>query len=360
MTNNSSSTSTNTSELPSYSLFDFGNIDDVTINQIIGDDNGHDIYAFSVTETGEFNLSLEGLSADADLLLLDEQLNEVAISQAYETESELITAELAPGEYYATVYSHDGVETDYTLDIDNNAIAEDVPDSEQIDTSKNEVLYGDYEDNTLDGGLGNDTLYGGGGSDRLLGGAGNDFIDGSSTEFETEVDYSFVDDETGETYYFDIFPDYWLDSTYYPDEVDTLTGGEGSDTFALGDNFGSYYEDRSYSYLANGFGGSIYDYCQALACDEIHYHEGQTNDYAIITDFNGQEGDLFQIYGNQEEYTLSTENFMGEELADTLIHYGSDLIAVVSDNTDISLERDFSALGNSPDFEGYLTDSFVA
>ncbi len=276
-------------------------------------------------------------------------------------------------------------------------------------TSVDDILYGNSFDNTLEGGIGNDSLYGGGGSDNILGGAGDDFLSGSSNIsnywsnfwidpypsipidpyenwgseswevswyddlyennlFESYLDFGEVDSSSANVFSPVTDTNAWIDSFYYygtssdifsdpyssfisswygysvADEVDTLTGGEGADTFALGSDLGSYYQD-DYYYQNDYFDPYSFGSFGFLA---------QTNDYAIITDFDSQEGDVFQVYGNIEHYTLSTGDYTGSELSDTLISYGSDLIAVVSDNTEISLEQDFVAVGTTPDFSQYL------
>lgn len=318
----------------------------------------------------------------------------------------------------------DNVETDYSFGISNAPIAEEIPDPQPVepDISGDDVLHGNYFNDTLEGGAGNDSLYGEGGSDELLGGAGDDFLSGSSDtsfvgmgwipfsfdhtsflpvdpnenwwddpwsgsgEFNSSL---YLDSEEIESISTNVFssttetdiltdsfndysaPSYTLNdiqsatSGLYEvlrDEIDTLTGGKGADTFALGNEFGSFYQVKEYIYQDPSYdpdlSGPFSNMCMSLDCQGLAM--GRTNDYAIVTDFNSQEGDVFQVYGSIEDYSLSTENFTGTELADTLIHYGSDLVAVVRDNVDVSLEQDFTALGSTPDFTQYFTEYLTA
>ncbi len=144
----------------------------------------------------------------------------------------------------------------------------------------NDYLSGGNGNDYLDGGNGNDTLLGGAGSDRIFGGAGNDRIDGYAT--------------TGTEY-------------------DTISGGLGSDTFVLGGSWGVSY---------------------------------QGSGYATITDWN-QPTDWLELKGssstrsyNGSSYSLGYGNYEGTSATDTLVKYGSDIIAVIQDTTSVSLTAD--------------------
>jgi hypothetical protein len=49
--------------------------------------------------------------------------------------------------------------------------------------------------------------------------------------------------------------------------------------------------------------------------------------YATITDFNREEGDKFQAYGNSSDYSLSYDTSSADTR--TRIYYKNDLIAIV-------------------------------
>ncbi len=154
---------------------------------------------------------------------------------------------------------------------------------------KDDTIYGDYKDFKKNGlPFDNDGLYGGGGNDKLYGGKGQDTLDGGDGNDK-------------------LWGGSNLDNIY----GDELTGGNGADTFVLGDKSGAYY---------------------------------QGSNYAIVTDFDYQQGDTFQVYGTIEDYSLGTSNSYGSDALDTEIYYQGDLIAVVQDKSgyDVMLEYDFS------------------
>ncbi|MFN6002202.1 MAG: calcium-binding protein [Dolichospermum sp.] len=144
----------------------------------------------------------------------------------------------------------------------------------------NDTLWGGNGNDSLDGGTGNDNLYGESGNDTLLGGSGNDYLSGG-----------FGNDRlTGST-----------SLTFDSFEYDTLAGGADWDTFVLGTSAGNYYR-----------GGG----------------------YALITDYSGAN-DYIQI--RNISLSLRRENWAGGSALDTAIYQGNDLIGVVQDNTSIQL-----------------------
>ena len=129
----------------------------------------------------------------------------------------------------------------------------------------NDALYGEDE---------RDLLYGGKGSDTLVGGGGNDFLSGYG---EGSLEY------------------------------DTLTGGDGGDTFSLGYNWTS--GKVTIGYLGGGL--------------------------ATILDFSAQEGDRIRLGGSVTDYTFKTHisGYGNRSVTDTLITRGSDIIAIAYDAT---------------------------
>lgn len=128
-----------------------------------------------------------------------------------------------------------------------------------------DVIFGGKDDDFLDGGGGNDTLNGDLNDDTIIGQLGNDFIIGAGRE-------------SGEN------------------EIDFLTGGEGTDTFVLGNSNVPFY---------SGAGSS---------------------DYAVITDFNNLESDRMIVFGSDGivlgPASVGTERGTG-------IFVAQDLIAIV-------------------------------
>ncbi|MDF0552331.1 hypothetical protein [Kamptonema sp. UHCC 0994] len=116
-----------------------------------------------------------------------------------------------------------------------------------------DVLSGNLNDDYLDAEKGQDILIGGDGNDSLFGGLGNDVLKGDNgNDILTGVDINAINPGI--------------------EEIDTLTGGGGSDIFVLGDVNNTYYDN------------------------------GDT-DYALITDFNASE-DSIQLNGKADDYLL--------------------------------------------------------
>ncbi|NCR57504.1 MAG: calcium-binding protein [Microcystis aeruginosa LL13-06] len=150
--------------------------------------------------------------------------------------------------------------------------------------SGNDILWGGNGNDYLDGGTGNDYLYGESGNDTLLGGSGSDYLSGGGDN----------DRLTGST-----------SRSFNSNEYDTLVGGSGWDwdVFVLGESAGNYYQGAG---------------------------------YAIITDYNGAT-DYIQIK-NTGSLSLSYANLgFGSSASDTAIYQSGDLIGVVQDNTSIAL-----------------------
>jgi Ca2+-binding RTX toxin-like protein len=142
----------------------------------------------------------------------------------------------------------------------------------------NDMIYGGAGNDTLLGAGGADFLLGDQGSDFLVGGAGNDTLDGFSQG--------------------------------YSQEVDTLVGGLGADTFVLGDTTGN-------SYLGN------------------RNSNGRDASYALIKDWDST--DVLQVHGGSSNYRLvKDQNWFGSSANDTGVYLGNDLIGVIQDSTNVS------------------------
>lgn len=114
-------------------------------------------------------------------------------------------------------------------------------------TGSSDKLFGQTGNDSINAGNGDDTLYGYKGNDTLLGGAGNDIVNGAGlSRNDTTGPQSFGDNE-----------------------IDTLTGGAGKDTFQL-------------------WGGS------GRSGINVYYDAAGGSDYALITDFNPAE-DIIQL-----------------------------------------------------------------
>ncbi|WP_198805169.1 pre-peptidase C-terminal domain-containing protein [Leptolyngbya sp. BL0902] len=87
-----------------------------TFRDFVGSVDGNDYYRFSLGSTSTFRLSMTGLSADADVQLLNASGSYLTGSAASGTTSEAITQQLAAGTYYVRVYPWSG-STNYTLSL---------------------------------------------------------------------------------------------------------------------------------------------------------------------------------------------------------------------------------------------------
>ncbi|WP_354636243.1 Calx-beta domain-containing protein [Planktothricoides raciborskii] len=154
----------------------------------------------------------------------------------------------------------------------------------------NDLLNGNEGDDTLLGGDGDDSLYGGKDQDSLSGGAGKDFLWGDlgndtlSGEENNDTlqgggGSDLLSGDAGNDILIGVNPD----APNSEPEIDTLTGGEGADTFVLGD--------------------ATTAYCIAAGGD----------DYALITDFD-LNADMLQLHGRSTDYRIA-------ELSKVIGHY---------------------------------------
>ena len=97
---------------------DFGAFDDtgmLTYSESVGDSDPTDFYQFSISQSNDFNFVLEGISADADLSLIDSNGEVIAVSENYDTDVEILTGSLPADTYFLKINSFDSIDTDYNL-----------------------------------------------------------------------------------------------------------------------------------------------------------------------------------------------------------------------------------------------------
>jgi len=159
----------------------------------------------------------------------------------------------------------------------------------------NETLYGDQGNDYLYGSNGDDVLYGYGGNDDLDGGVGNDTLEGGQGN-DTLTGYAHSYSSDGQ------------DSLQY----DTLEGGKGADIFVLGNSYHGVF------YPGAGF--------------------------ATITDFNRQEGDKIQLFGNQGDYDFIAAN------GGLKINHQGDTVGFVENTTNVLVPDDLILVTEVPVF----------
>jgi Bacterial pre-peptidase C-terminal domain len=82
----------------------------------VGSADTNDYYSFNVGTPSNFSLSLTGLSADADVQLLNSSGGVISSSENGGTTSDSITSQLSAGTYYARVFQYSG-DTNYSLSL---------------------------------------------------------------------------------------------------------------------------------------------------------------------------------------------------------------------------------------------------
>ncbi|MFM7714291.1 MAG: PPC domain-containing protein, partial [Microcystis sp.] len=87
-----------------------------TYSDFVGSTDSNDYYRFSLGDTSDFSLNLTGLSADADVSLLDSNGRVITKSTNGGTSNESITRQLNAGTYYVRVYPRSG-STNYNLSL---------------------------------------------------------------------------------------------------------------------------------------------------------------------------------------------------------------------------------------------------
>ncbi len=106
--------------------FNLGNSrNDRTIRESVGPDDEKDYYRINVTELRRLNLSLTGLSASADLHLLDSNGRTIQSSERSYSRSESISKALVPGTYYilVDVNPYYSVRSTYTLSLSSSRLS---------------------------------------------------------------------------------------------------------------------------------------------------------------------------------------------------------------------------------------------
>lgn len=92
-------------------------VDPKNFADAVGDNDPRDVYQFDLQVPSFFELSLDGLSGDADVALENEAGDRLAVSAEEGTTPEAIAIDLEPGSYYVRVRSLEDTATDYDLTV---------------------------------------------------------------------------------------------------------------------------------------------------------------------------------------------------------------------------------------------------
>ncbi len=108
---------------------------DRTFQDFIGSNDTNDYYRFDLDQKSDFQLALAGLSADAEVELLNSSGQVIESSTGPGTSTETIARSLNAGSYYVRVYPYSG-STNYTLNLSATAARPDLA-GNSLDTALN-------------------------------------------------------------------------------------------------------------------------------------------------------------------------------------------------------------------------------
>jgi Ca2+-binding RTX toxin-like protein len=158
-----------------------------------------------------------------------------------------------------------------------------------IGNSDDNQIIGNGLNNEIFGGAGNDVLIGGNGDDVIRGGSGNDVL-------VSEKDHDSLFGDEGD----DVLAAFVADGSWTSSgETDELTGGLGADLFVIGVSSrpGGILESRSYFTNLDP------------ARERFPQYIGQAS--VTITDFDWQQGDKIEVFGDISDYTVEFEGVTG-------------------------------------------------
>ena len=213
----------------------------------------------------------------------------------------------------------------------------------------NDFLYGQYGNDELHGGDGADTLKGGNDSDKLYGETGNDILYGQKGNDELRGGNG-ADTLKGGNDSDKLYGEIGNDLLYGERGNDILDGGNGSNTL-IGVNVNAAQPGKNERDTL--YGGNDDDLFILGDVDKVYYDDKLNDDYALVVDFDSAQGDLIQLHGNANDYTLK-ENVSGLPAGTAIILKtdGEDEVIGVVDNVinmDLSNTKEFSYKNDDPD-----------
>jgi Ca2+-binding RTX toxin-like protein len=146
-----------------------------TFTDFVGSSDTNDYYRFTLNSGSNFGLNLTGMSADADVDILNASGSVIASSTAGSNNNESISQTLDAGNYYVRVYQYSG-DTNYTLSLSQQNVATPTSGEARYGTEANDIISGTSFADLLSGVPITGTLIGRGSVDRSTGGLGNDLF----------------------------------------------------------------------------------------------------------------------------------------------------------------------------------------
>jgi Ca2+-binding RTX toxin-like protein len=169
-----------------------------------------------------------------------------------------------------------------------------------VDTLGNNLLFGNLGDDIIIGGAENDTIFAGQGNDLLFGQIGNDLLSGDLGD-DTILGCNPLDEQPGLR------------------EIDTLTGGQGTNLFVFSDRLDN--ADAAPFYVGSG-----------------------NSDFALITDFKPATDNFFVKQRELITFSNLTFNNFGDGVGIFMMVNGQpDLIAFLPGQNagNLQIDRDF-------------------
>lgn len=178
-----------------------------------------------------------------------------------------------------------------------------------------------FKDNVISGSNRFDVLYGGYGDDNIDSGGGNDTLSGFTPFFPIRTDDS------------------------NDDEVDILTGGSGADLFILGAENGRFYQNTPASPNPKATPTDVDVEINPRTEGSTAFFLPQDitpQDFALITDFNAEQGDQLQLKG-PESFNTEEGDFNTYGIIDVLNS------SFINANVNEDLRNEISKLNLDPD-----------
>jgi Ca2+-binding RTX toxin-like protein len=190
------------------------------------------------------------------------------------------------------IFGGSGNDSIFGEDGNDNLNGDDGDDS--VDGGKgDDIVFGGFNNDTVNGGDGNDTVIGGSGNDKVNGGNGNDTVIGVDP-FIPEFGYGL-------------------------NEVDTLSGGAGADTFVLGNTESIFYDNQGFG--ANDF-ATIVDFVLGQDVIQLKTLDQGENYFLVGVSDPGTNKTFTDIFVNRPyegaEYIARVDNI---QLSDTSVGF---------------------------------------